>query len=107
MTILMEQYDQTCSEFPQAIVLMRVGDFFEAYGETAKLLAETFGLTLTERDGMPMAGIPHHMAEKRVAQLVASGRQVILMEQSEDPRGKASGDIAQHIAQFNPDPSAS
>jgi DNA mismatch repair protein MutS len=106
MTVLMEQYDQTCSEFPQAIVLMRVGDFFEAYGETAEKLAEALGLTLTERDGIPMSGIPHHMAEKRVAQLVASGRQVILMEQSEDPRGKAPGDIMRHPVQFSPEPSA-
>ncbi len=102
MNILIEQYHQTCTEFPQAVVLMRVGDFFEAYGETAKLLAETCGLTLTERDGIPMSGIPHHMAEKRVAQLVASGRQVILMEQSEDPRGKAPGEIARHRVQFTP-----
>jgi DNA mismatch repair protein MutS len=102
MNILMEQYDQTCTEFPQAIVLMRVGDFFEAYGETAKQLAETLGLTLTQRDGMPMTGFPHHMAEKRVAQLVASGKQVILMEQSEDPRGKSPADVARHRVQYKP-----
>lgn len=89
MTILVEQYNQVCTEYPQAIVLMRVGDFFEAYGETAKHLAELLGLTLTEREGVPMCGIPHHVAEKRVAQLIAAGKQVILMEQSEDPHGKA------------------
>ena len=102
MSILMEQYNQTCEDFPQAIVLMRVGDFFEAYGETAAHLAEALGLTLTRRDGIPMCGIPHHMAEKRVAQLVASGRQVILIEQSEDPRGKPPGGVARHRVQFNP-----
>ncbi len=102
MSILMEQYDQTRDDFPQAIVLMRVGDFFEAYGETAAQLAETLGLTLTQREGGPMCGIPHHMAEKRVAQLVANGRQVVLMEQSEDPRGKPLGDVARHCVQFNP-----
>jgi DNA mismatch repair protein MutS len=106
MSILMEQYNQVCTEFPHAIVLMRVGDFFEAYGETAKQLAEALGLTLTERYGMPMAGIPHHLAEKRVAQFVASGRQVILMEQSEDPAGKPSGEIMRHPVQFTPEPSA-
>jgi len=100
MDNLMEQYDKACAEFPQAIVLMRFGDFFEAYGDTASLLAETLGLTLTQREGIPMARIPHHMAEKRVAQLVAGGRQVILMDQSEDPHGKAPGDTAREQVRF-------
>jgi DNA mismatch repair protein MutS len=107
MTFLMEQYNQTCSEFPHAVVLVRVGDFFEAYGGTAEQLAELLGLTLTGRDGMPMSGIPHHMAERRMAQLVAGGRQVILMEQSEDPRGKPPGDITRHQVRFDPEPCAS
>ena len=102
MPPLMEQYNQICEEYPKAIVLMRVGDFFEAYGETAKFLAQTLGLTLTERDGTAMTGIPHHMTERKVAQLVASGKQVILMEQSEDPRRKPPGKVRRHPVHFSP-----
>lgn len=88
MSVLMERYARACAEFPKAIVLMRAGDFFEAFGEPAKMLAEALGLTLTERDGMPAAAIPHHVADRRIAQLVAAGQQVILMDQPEEPCGE-------------------
>jgi DNA mismatch repair protein MutS len=102
MTPLMEQYNQICEAYPKAIVLIRVGDFFEAYGEPAKHLAETLGLTLTERDGTATTGIPHHLIEKKVTQLVARGQQVILMDQSEDPRGKSPGEVQRHRVHFGP-----
>lgn len=88
MSVLMERYAQARAEYPRAIVLMRAGDFFEAFGEPAKRLAEAFGLALTERDGMPTAAIPHHVADRRITQLVASGNEVILIDQPEEPHGE-------------------
>lgn len=104
MTRLLEQYRQTCAAFPQAVVLIRVGDFYEAYEDRAIRLAETLGLTLTRRDGVLLSGIPLHMVEKRVAQLLTCGRQVLLMEHAEDPHGKAPAEVTRQCVRFLPKP---
>jgi DNA mismatch repair protein MutS len=97
MPTLMEQYNQTCAEFPEAIVLIRVLDFYEAYGETAKELAETLGLTLTQRDSVPMSGIPFHAVERRIAELITSGKKVILLDHAEDPHRKDIDEIIRDL----------
>ena len=87
---MLKQYFSTRLERPGILLLMRVGDFYEAYGEDAEILAKDLQLTLTGReDGgvrVPMAGVPHHAVERYVARLIAKGRKVALMEQVEDPR---------------------
>ena len=97
----MEQYHQAYGEFPEATVLIRVEDFYEAYGEVARQLTKTLGLTLTQRGGVPMSGIPSHAIGRRVSQLVADGTKVVLMEHSEDPRGKVPDEVRRHAVEFS------
>ena len=89
-TPLMLQYFATCAEHPGILLLMRVGDFYEGYGETAEILASDLNITLTGReDGgtrIPMAGVPHHAVERYVARLIRKGRRVAIMDQVEDPK---------------------
>ncbi len=74
-TPLMLQYFATREEHPGAILLMRVGDFFEAYGDDAETIVRELNITLTGReDGgqrIPMAGVPHHAMERYMARLIA------------------------------------
>ena len=89
-TPLLKQYFSTRHEHPGVILLMRVGDFFEAYGPDAETIARLLQITLTGReDGgtrIPMAGVPHHAAERYISRLIARGCKVALMDQVEDPR---------------------
>lgn len=89
-TPLMQQYFATRTEHPGILLLMRVGDFFEAYGDDAETIAADLHITLTGReDGgvrIAMAGVPHHACERYVARLIAKGRRVAIMDQVEDPR---------------------
>src|SRR5436190_24379590 len=84
-TPLMLQYFATREEHPGVILLMRVGDFFEAYGDDAETIARDLNITLTGReDGgvrIPMAGVPHHATERYVARLIGKGRRIAIMDQ--------------------------
>jgi DNA mismatch repair protein MutS len=86
----MKQYFATRAEHPGIILLMRVGDFYEAYGDDAENIARDLNITLTGREdgGMriPMAGVPHHAMERYVARLIHKGRRVAIMDQVEDPK---------------------
>ena len=89
-TPLMKQYFATCAEHPGIILLMRVGDFYEAYGDAAESIARDLNITLTGReDGgvrVPMAGVPHHAMERYVARLIHKGQRIAIMDQVEDPK---------------------
>src|SRR5882757_4237922 len=89
-TPLMLQYFATREENPGVILLIRVGDFFEAYGDDAETIARDLNITLTGReDGglrIPMAGVPHHATERYVARLIKKGRRIAIMDQVEDPK---------------------
>ncbi len=78
-TPLMLQYFATRAH-PGVILLMRVGDFFEAYGDDAETIARDLNITLTGReDGgvrIPMAGVLHHAMECYVARLIRKGRRI-------------------------------
>ncbi|MBS1713042.1 MAG: DNA mismatch repair protein MutS [Armatimonadetes bacterium] len=94
-TPMMQQYFAAKAAHPGAIVAMRVGDFYEFYGEDAEVAARELEITLTGReDGengrIPMAGVPFHSVEKYLARLVANGVKVALCDQLEDPK-KAKG----------------
>lgn len=92
LTPLMRQYFQVKEERPEIILLMRVGDFFEAYGEDAETVSRELEITLTGREDkqagarIPMAGVPHHAVERYVARLIAKGFKVALCDQIEDPK---------------------
>jgi DNA mismatch repair protein MutS len=92
LTPMLRQYVQLKEERPDVILLMRVGDFFEAYGDDAELIARELHITLTGReiqgmaDRYPMAGVPHHALERYLARLVKRGFKVAVCDQVEDPK---------------------
>jgi DNA mismatch repair protein MutS len=94
----MRQYWEQKQQAPEAILLFRMGDFYEMFYEDAELGARALGITLTSRDGgkTPLAGIPHHALETYLAKLVAAGFRVAISEQIEDPR-QAKGVVQRAI----------
>jgi DNA mismatch repair protein MutS len=92
LTPLMRQYFEIKDERPDIILLMRVGDFFEAYGADAETISRELEITLTGREDkqagarIPMAGVPHHATERYVARLMGKGFKVALCDQVEDPK---------------------
>ncbi len=78
---------QTCKQTAgDAILLFRMGDFYEAFYDDAAVLARELDLTLTRRQGIPMAGIPNHACEPYIDKLVSKGFRVAVAEQTEDPK---------------------
>jgi DNA mismatch repair protein MutS len=78
---------QTCKQAAgEAILLFRLGDFYEAFHEDAIKLSKELDLTLTKRGDIPMAGMPHHTSEAYIDKLVAKGYRVAVAEQTEDPK---------------------
>lgn len=90
-TPMLQQYFQAKEAHPGVLMAMRVGDFYEFYGEDAEVAAAALQITLTGReDGengrIAMAGVPFHSVEKYLARLVQSGHRVALCDQVEDPK---------------------
>lgn len=87
---MLQQYFGLKSQRPEALLAMRVGDFYEFYGEDAVIASRELEITLTGRvDGgerIPMAGVPFHSVEKYLARLVQKGLKVALCDQLEDPK---------------------
>lgn len=88
---MMQQYFAAKAEHPGVLIAMRVGDFFEFYGEDAERAAAALEITLTGRDDaengrIPMAGVPFHSVEKYLARLVQQGIKVALCDQLENPK---------------------
>ena len=87
---LLEQYFGLKSRYPEALLLSRVGDFYEAYGDDAQTLAKALSIALTSKEAgsgqrIAMAGVPHHALDTYLAKLVAQRRVVALAEQLEVP----------------------
>ena len=87
----MRQYLDVKDQHPDAIVLFRLGDFYEMFFEDAVIGARLLDLTLTTRDkgkddAVPMCGVPHHAARVYIAKLTELGHKVVLCEQTEDPK---------------------
>ncbi len=84
----MRQYWRQKQEAGDAILLFRMGDFYEMFYDDAVLGARVLGITLTSRDSgkTPLAGIPHHALESYLGRLVAAGYKVAISEQIEDPK---------------------
>ena len=101
LTPAMRQYREQKAQVPDAILLFRMGDFYELFYEDAELGARLLGLTLTSRDGgrTPLAGIPHHALESYLARLVAAGCKVAISEQIEDAR-QARGVVRRAIVRI-------
>jgi DNA mismatch repair protein MutS len=90
-TPLMQPYREVKGSHLDALVLFRVGDFFELFGSDAEVGARVLGLALTSRDkGTPMAGFPHHALDAHVCKLVRAGQRVAVCDLVEEPTS-ASG----------------
>src|SRR5262249_23118888 len=86
---MMRQYRELKQRYPDYLLLFRLGDFYELVLEDAELGARLLQITLTSRQGSPMAGIPHHAAEGYIARLIRAGQKIALCEQLEAPgKGK-------------------
>jgi DNA mismatch repair protein MutS len=87
LTPMMQQYHRLRREVPDdAILLFRLGDFYEMFFEDAKVASQILDLTLTKRQDTPMCGVPHHAAENYIAQLIRAGKRVAICDQMEAAR---------------------
>ena len=98
LTPVMQQYVDMKAENPDALLMFRLGDFYEAFFDDAKTISRTLGLVLTQRgtdgdgENIPMCGIPWHAADNYFGRLVRAGFRVALVEQMETPaEAKARG----------------
>jgi DNA mismatch repair protein MutS len=90
-TPLMKQYFSVKSKYPEAILLFRVGDFYETYGEDAIVASKILGIILTRRANgsakhVEMAGFPYHAIDTYLPKLVRAGYKVAICDQLEDPK---------------------
>ena len=90
-TPLMRQYNEVKAEYSDAIVLFRMGDFYETFSEDAKTTAKILGIILTKRSNgaatdVPLAGFPYHALDNYLHKLVNAGHRVAICEQVEDPK---------------------
>jgi DNA mismatch repair protein MutS len=90
-TPLMQQHRSIKQKYPDAILLFRVGDFYETFGEDAIIASQVLGITLTKRNnGAPssseLAGFPHHALDTYLHKLVKAGYRVAICDQLEDPK---------------------
>ncbi|HRG69680.1 MAG TPA: hypothetical protein PLS73_12595 [Saprospiraceae bacterium] len=93
MTPLMEQYYSMKGKHPDAILLYRVGDFYETFGEDAIITSKVLGIVLTKRNNggsdIELAGFPYHSLDAYLPKLVRAGYRVAICEQLEKPsKGK-------------------
>lgn len=90
-TPLMKQYVEMKSKHPDAVLLFRVGDFYETFSDDAIAASEILGITLTRRANgvsqyVELAGFPHHALDTYLPKLVRAGKRVAICEQLEDPK---------------------
>ncbi|MGC8594073.1 MAG: DNA mismatch repair protein MutS [Candidatus Kryptoniota bacterium] len=105
ITPLMAQYRKIKERYSDAIVLFRMGDFYETFEEDAKIASSVLSLTLTKRANgaaadVPLAGFPHHAINEYLPKLVRAGYRVAVCEQLEDPkfaRGIVKRDIVEVV----------
>ena len=87
LTPMMRQYLAIKREVPAgAIVMFRLGDFYEMFGEDAIVAAPILGATLTHRGDQPMCGVPYHALNSYLAKLIRAGKTAALCDQVEDPK---------------------
>ena len=89
---LMEQYYREKKQYPDALLLFRVGDFYETFAEDAVTVARDLNITLTSRqkddegNKIPLAGVPYHALDAYLAKLIRAGHKVAICDQVEDPK---------------------
>ncbi|MDO4557913.1 MAG: DNA mismatch repair protein MutS [Planctomycetia bacterium] len=100
VTPMMRQYQEAKRAYPDALLLFRMGDFYEMFQEDAKTAARVLNLALTSREkgenAIPMAGFPYHQLESYLGKLISAGFRAAVCEQTEDPK-KATGLVKREI----------
>jgi DNA mismatch repair protein MutS len=90
LTPMMQQYKSFKEQYPDKIVLFRMGDFYETFGEDARRTAKVLNITLTTRDKKsdptPLAGFPYHALDQYLPKIVTAGESAVIVEQLEDPK---------------------
>ena len=91
LTPMLAQYTAIKNEHPDVILMFRLGDFYEMFGEDAKTAARELEITLTSREAgkagrIPMCGVPHHSVDKYIARLISKGYRAAICDQVEDAK---------------------
>lgn len=103
-TPLMRQHREIKTKYPGAILLFRVGDFYETFGEDAIITAQVLGITLTKRSNgaaadQELAGFPYHSLDTYLPKLVRAGHRVAVVDQLEDPK-QAKGIVKRGVTEL-------
>ncbi|MGB4473193.1 MAG: DNA mismatch repair protein MutS, partial [Limnochordia bacterium] len=101
VTPMMQQYQRIKNQYPDTLVFFRLGDFYELFGEDAKIASKVLEITLTTRDRnaenpVPMCGVPYHAVDGYLEKLVSQGFKVAICEQLEDPK-RAKGVVKRDV----------
>jgi hypothetical protein len=75
------QYQELKAKHPGSLLFFRLGDFYELFGDDAKDASALLGLVLTQRQGVPMCGVPFHSSQNYIARLLKAGRKIAVAEQ--------------------------
>ncbi|MGD9498597.1 MAG: DNA mismatch repair protein MutS, partial [Armatimonadota bacterium] len=100
-TPVFKQWHEAKQQYPDVLLLFRMGDFYELFGEDAEVAARALELTLTRRRAgpgivLPMCGVPYHAVDKYLAELIRQGHRAAICEQVEDPR-RAKGLVRRRV----------
>src|SRR6187431_2124873 len=103
-TPLMQQHNAIKARYPDAILLFRVGDFYETFGQDAVVASQVLGITLTKRNNgavasSDLAGFPHHALDTYLHKLVKAGYRVAICDQLEDPK-QAKGIVKRGVTEL-------
>src|SRR5499433_2914048 len=103
-TPLMQQHKAIKQKYPDAVLLFRVGDFYETFGQDAVIASQVLGITLTKRNNgaaasSELAGFPHHALETYLHKLVKAGYRVAICDQLEDPKA-AKGIVKRGVTEL-------
>ncbi|OSZ78491.1 DNA mismatch repair protein MutS [Chitinophagaceae bacterium IBVUCB1] len=103
-TPLMKQHKEIKARYPDAVLLFRVGDFYETFGEDALIASRVLGITLTKRANgsashIELAGFPHHSVDTYLHKLVKAGYRVAICDQLEDPKA-AKGIVKRGVTEL-------
>ena len=101
---LIQQYNELVQQHPKSVILLRVGDFYETYGEIAVITSKILGITLTKRNNndhqsIELSGFPYHSLDTYLPKLINAGYSVAVCDQLEDP-SKAKGLVKRGITEF-------
>ena len=103
-TPLMQQHRAIKQKYPDAVLLFRVGDFYETFGQDAIIASQVLGITLTKRNNgaaasLDLAGFPHHSLDTYLHKLVKAGYRVAICDQLEDPK-QAKGIVKRGVTEM-------